>query len=74
MADENRTFLGKGQIGKLFHGFLKSFRETEGKSETRGKYIIASEGMDATGLLTCERLSRYVFGCVDADNESVAVC
>jgi len=36
-------FLGKGKIGKIFHG-VRIFFENRGKSETGGKCIIASGG------------------------------
>jgi len=38
--------LGKGKICKTVHVSLRNFSETGEKSETGGKCIIASEGMD----------------------------
>jgi len=39
--------LGKGKILTIFHRVWEFF-ENRGKSETGGKYIMASEGMDAS--------------------------
>ena len=47
LADKNRKILlGKGQIGNVFHG-VSNFFKTGWNSETGGKCIIASWGMDA---------------------------
>src|SRR6218665_1954826 len=47
LADENRKFfLGKGEIGEIFHG-VRIFFGNKGNPKQRGKCIIASGGMDA---------------------------
>ena len=47
MADENREIIWERVKLKKFPRESENFLEIAGKSETRGKCIIASEGMDA---------------------------
>jgi len=47
LADENQNFSAKGRI---FHRVKKNFKN-RGKSETGGKCIMVSGGMDAPAFL-----------------------
>src|SRR6218665_32325 len=58
-----QNLCGKGEILNIFHR-VEIFSETEGKSETGEKCIIASEGWTPMILAPCIREGESVRACV----------